>query len=52
MSKYIKEIGKKAKKAVEKKINSKTKNKVLKSFLFFLKKNKKKYYNKIKMILN
>ena len=42
MSKYIKLIGKKAKKAIENKIDSKTKNKVLKSFLFFLKKDKKK----------
>ncbi len=42
MSKYIKIIGKKARKAIEIKIDSKTKNKVLKSFLSFLKKNKKK----------
>ena len=42
MSKYIKLIGKKAKKAIENKIDSKTKNKVLKSFLFFLQKDKKK----------
>ena len=42
MSKYIKLIGKKAKKATENKIDAKTKNKVLKSFLFFLKKDKKK----------
>ena len=42
MSKYIKLIGKKAKKAIQKKIDSKTKNKVLKSFIFFLKKEKKK----------
>jgi len=42
MSKYIKLIGKKAKKAMENKIDSKTKNKVLKTFLFFLKKGKKK----------
>jgi len=42
MSKYIKLIGKKAKKAIQKKIDSKTKNKVLKSFVFFLEKEKKK----------
>jgi len=52
MSKYIKLIGKKAKKAIQKKIDSKTKNKVLKSFIFFLKKEKKKSYNKMKKILN
>ena len=42
MSKYIKLIGKKAKKAIENKIDSKTKKNVLKSFLFFLEKEKKK----------
>ncbi len=42
MSKYIKIIGKKGKEAIKKKINTETKNKVLKSFLFFLKKNEKK----------
>ena len=42
MNKYIKLIGKKAKKAIQKKIDSKTKNKVLKSFVFFLEKEKKK----------
>ena len=42
MSKYIREIGKKAKKAIEKKINSNIKNKVLKTFLFLLEKNKEK----------
>ncbi len=42
MSKYIKIIGKKAKKVIEKKIDTETKNKVLKSFLFFLTKNEKK----------
>ena len=41
MSKYIKLIGKKAKKAIQKKIDSKTKNKVLKSFIFLLEKEKK-----------
>ena len=52
MSRYIKLFGKKAKKAIENKIDSKTKNKVLKSFLYFLQKEKKKYYNKIRRILN
>tara|TARA_B100000965_G_scaffold118973_1_gene98132 strand:+ start:893 stop:2143 length:1251 start_codon:yes stop_codon:yes gene_type:complete len=42
MSKYIKLIGKKAKKALENKVDSRTKNKVLKNYLFLLKKNKKK----------
>ncbi len=42
MSKHIKSIGEKAKKTVEKKIGSKIKNKVLKSFLFYIKKDKKK----------
>ena len=42
MSKYIKLIGKKAKKAFENKVDSRTKNKVLKNYLFLLKKNKKK----------
>ncbi len=42
MSRYIKLFGKKAKKAIENKIDSKTKNKVLKSFLYFLQKEKKK----------
>ena len=42
MSKYIKLICKKAKQATENKIDTKTKNKVLKSFLFFLQKDKKK----------
>ena len=42
MSKYIKLIGKKAKKALENKVDSRTKNKVLQNYLFLLKKNKKK----------
>ena len=42
MNKYVKLIGKKAKKVIEKKIDTKTKNKVLKSFLIFLTKNEKK----------
>ena len=42
MSRYIKLFGKKAKKAIENKIDSKTKNKVLKIFLYFLQKEKKK----------
>ena len=42
MNKYIKLIGKKAKKVIERKIDTKTKNKVLKSFLVFLTKNEKK----------
>jgi len=42
MSKYVKIIGKKAKKAIENKVDSRTKNKVLKKFLVLLKKNEKK----------
>ena len=42
MSKYIKLICKKAKKALENKVDSRTKNKVLQNYLFLLKKNKKK----------
>ena len=42
MSKYVKLVGKKAKKVIERKIDTKIKNKVLKSFLFFLTKNEKK----------
>ena len=48
MNKYIKLIGKKAKKVIERKIDTKTKNKVLKSFLFFLTKNEKKILNQNK----
>ena len=48
MSKYVKTIGKKARKAIENKIDSRTKNRVLKKFLILLKKNEKKilYQNK------
>ncbi len=48
MSKYVKIIGKKARKAIENKIDSRTKNRVLKKFLILLKKNEKKilYQNK------
>ena len=42
MNRYVKLIGKKAKKVIENKIDTKTKNKVLKSFLIFLTKNEKK----------
>ena len=42
MSKYVKIIGKKARKAIENKVDSRTKNKVLKKFLILLKKNEKK----------
>ena len=42
MSKYVKMIGKKARKAIENKVDSTTKNKVLKKFLVLLKKNEKK----------
>ena len=42
MSKYVKMIGKKASKAIENKVDSTTKNKVLKKFLVLLKKNEKK----------
>ena len=52
MSKYVKLIGKKARKAIENKVDSTTKNKVLKKFLVLLKKNEKKFYNKIKKILS
>ena len=48
MNKYIKLIGKKAKKVIERKIDTKTKNKVLKSFLVFLTKNEKKILNQNK----
>ena len=48
MNKYIKLIGKKAKKVIERKIDTKTKNKVLKSFLIFLTKNEKKILNQNK----
>ena len=40
MNKYLKKIGKNAQKAFVSKINSKTKNKVLKKFLVLIKKNK------------
>ena len=48
MSKYVKTIGKKARKAIENKIDSRTKNRVLEKFLILLKKNEKKilYQNK------
>ena len=39
MSKYVRMIGKKARKAIENKVDSTTKNKVLKKFLVLLKKN-------------
>ena len=42
MSKNVKVIGKKARKAIENKVDSKTKNKVLKKFLVLLRKNEKK----------
>ena len=42
MKKNIKLIGKKAKIAIQKKIDTKTKNKVLKSFALLLKKEEKK----------
>ena len=42
MSKYVKMIGKKARKAIENKVDSTTKNNVLKKFLVLLKKNEKK----------
>ena len=48
MSKYIKIFGKRAKKVLERQVDSDTKNKVLKSFLFFLEKNKKKILNQNK----
>jgi glutamate-5-semialdehyde dehydrogenase len=44
MSKYVKIIGKKARKAIENKIDSRTKNRVLKKFLILLKKNEKKIF--------
>ena len=52
MSKYVKIIGKKARKAIENKIDSRTKNRVLKKFLILLKKNEKKSFTKIKKILS
>ena len=42
MKKNINLIGKKAKKAIQKKVDNKTKNKVLKSFIFLLEKEKEK----------
>tara|TARA_E500000331_G_scaffold342052_1_gene375212 strand:+ start:164 stop:1414 length:1251 start_codon:yes stop_codon:yes gene_type:complete len=42
MSKYLKIIGKEAKKAIKNKVDSKTKNKVLNSFLLLLTKNQNK----------
>ena len=42
MSKYLKIIGKEAKKAIKSKVDSKTKNKVLNSFLLLLTKNQNK----------
>ncbi len=48
MSKYIKIIGKNAKKAVKNKIDSKNKNKVLKKYLFLLKKNENEILKKNK----
>ena len=42
MSKNIRLIGEKAKKAIQNKIDSKTKDKVLKDFIFFLENEKKK----------
>ena len=42
MSKYVKMIGKKARRAIENKVDSTTKNKVLKKFLVLLRKNEKK----------
>tara|TARA_Y100000590_G_scaffold427875_1_gene538560 strand:+ start:29 stop:1279 length:1251 start_codon:yes stop_codon:yes gene_type:complete len=48
MSKYVKTIGKKARKAIENKIDSRTKNRVLKKFLILLKKNEKKILNQNK----
>ena len=44
MKKNIKLIGKKAKIAIQKKIDTKTKNKVLKSFALLLKKEEKKNF--------
>ena len=48
MNKYLKKIGQNAQKAFVSKINSKTKNKVLKKFLFLIKKNKLKIINQNK----
>ena len=52
MSKNIRLIGEKAKKAIQNKIDSKTKDKVLKDFIFFLENEKKKILKKIKNKLN
>ena len=41
MSKYMNLIGKNAKKAIQNKINTKTKNKVLKKYIFLIEKEKK-----------